>query len=221
MCAMTNDQLEFEIADAIARGNSEMIGREALLELQIRSRAEGRCGSLQTRNGLPCRRMHKTGYTVCAWHGQNAPQTIAKAERLLAIARMPAIEYLMHTVEQAHMDTCHECGFPRGEVEYRRTVIATAKLILDRTGLGPRATLQLTATKADDTDQLVEQMTEAERAEVLALLARVEEIKAAVRLRAAAEATRPGTPMLGAGLVEEPGGTSAIDAEFRVESDSR
>jgi hypothetical protein len=141
---------------------------------------------------------------------------------------MPAIEYLLSTVEQGNLNQCSECGYPRGDVDYRRTVIGSAKLVLDRTGMGPRATLDVNAKKVDDSDALVELMTDAERAEAAGLLARLEAIKAAVRLRQATEgvvATRPalaGAVAGEAGLATEwPGGRGAgaevLDAEFKVD----
>jgi len=178
-------KFETEIADALERGSNDRISPEALKELQTRTRAEGKCGSLQTRSGLPCRRDTRAGFTVCNKHGSRAPQTIAKAERLLAVARIPAIENVLDFLDQYQERTCPTCGYPQHDTEEKRTMLAASKLVLDRTGLGPKATLQVNANKADDTDQLIEHMTEAERVEVAGLVQRLDEIKAAVRLRVA------------------------------------
>lgn len=159
---------------------------DELRQLQERTRQEGRCGSLQTQSGLPCRRSPAPGYTVCYKHGARVPSTIAKAERSLALLRMPAIEALMDIIDQWMENTCELCGYPRrGETEDKRVIVQTAKLILDRTGLGPRATLDVNARRTDDGEALVEHMTDAEREQLRGLIDQVNILKAAVRGRLA------------------------------------
>jgi hypothetical protein len=158
---------------------------EELLSLQVKTRAEGKCGSLQTQTGLPCRRNPQPGFTVCWRHGARAPQTIKKAERLLSIARLPAINNLTDILDQAQENQCEHCGYPKwGETDYARMIAQTSKIVLDRTGLGPRATLDVNArVGADDTGDLIEQMTEEERELAASLLAQLRLLKDQVRHR--------------------------------------
>lgn len=197
-------KIEQEIMTGLQANSSVGMSREALLELQERTRAERKCGSLQTRYGLPCRRTCAPGFTVCNFHGSRAPQTIAKAERMLAVLRVPAIENLQIMIDQYQEPTCPACGFPKHDIESMRTQLAAIKLLLDRTGLGPKATLQINATKTDDTDQLIEHMTPEERIEVSGLVQRLDEVKAAVRLRLTRTAAGVAAP-------------AALDAEFTSE----
>lgn len=164
-----------------------------LLELQTITRTQGRCGSLQTHSGLPCRRICRTGYTVCRKHGARAPQTIAKAERLLAVARMPAVELLLDQIDQFNEKQCTECGYPRGSLKERKHMIMIAKAVLDRTGLGPRATIDINARRTDDADALVEQMSEDEREELTRLVQQLNDLKGRVRARLALPVIDVGT----------------------------
>lgn len=157
-----------------------------LAEMQVLVRSTGRCGSLQTSDGLPCRRWPKLGYTVCRKHGERAPNTVKKAERALAVARMPAIEWIRDALDQATEETCNECGFPRHGLKERKRIDMLAFKLLDRTGLGPKATLDinprsetvfdvsvLTVEEAFELDQLLEVM-EAFKTRVVARLGRDE-----------------------------------------------
>lgn len=155
---------------------------EQLKHLQAQTRAQGRCGSLQTQNGMPCRRHPKAGYTVCLRHGARAPQTIAKAERLLAVARMPAIGAVLDIIEQWSEDTCKECGYPKqGDSLQQRTIIAAAKTVLDRAGLGPRATLNITNKPDPGVD--ISRLSDDEAKELEGLLDAIEQFKSRVKVR--------------------------------------
>lgn len=155
---------------------------DQLRHIQAQTRAEGRCGSLQTANGMPCRRRPPVGFTVCIRHGARAPQNIAKAERLLAAARVPAISGVMDIIDQWAEDTCKECGYPRrGDSEQQRTIIQAAKTVLDRAGLGPRATLDIRSKPDPGVD--VSKLTESEAKELEQLLDAVETFKARVKVR--------------------------------------
>lgn len=168
----------------ILEATTDADARQTLLRgWQAQVRALGHCGSLQTWNQLPCRRKPRAGYTVCPTHGARAPQTIAKAERALAVARMPAIKVLLDIVDQWEEETCSTCGYPRHDADHRRVYLSAAKMILDRTGMGPRATLDVNAKKVDDSDALVPHMTVSEKVELRGLLDQVNAIKARVRER--------------------------------------
>ena len=173
----------------------------ALLEGEARTRrldafkdvvkAAGGCGSLQTANGLPCRRSPKAGYPVCRKHGERAPQTVAKAERALAIARMPAIENLMDELDQAQEDQCPTCGYPNRGLKYRKHIAAISFKLLDRTGFGPRSSIDLTAKAVDEHHIDVSVLTDEEFAELSQLLESLDVFKGKIDARQAREVLAP------------------------------
>lgn len=168
----------------------------------------GGCGSLQTANGLPCRRTPKAGYPVCRKHGERAPQTVAKAERLLAIARMPAIEVLMDELDQAQEDQCPTCGYPAHNLKYRKHVAAISFKLLDRTGFGPRSSIDLTAKAVDEHHIDVSVLNDQEFEELSRLLEALDIFKVKIDARQAREVLAPAPvralPLLvqGTGVVE-------------------
>lgn len=171
-------------ARALAEGaTSADFTEHELRTLQAATRAEGRCGSLQTRSGLPDRRHVAPGYTVCWKHGARAPQTIAKAERVLAVARMPAVEWVLDELDRANEETCLECGFPRHNLKERKRIDSLAFKLLDRTGLGPRQTIDINRGKNDDSDLMLDQMNDAEREALGSLIRQLNDLKQRVKTR--------------------------------------
>ncbi len=108
-----------------------------LLAKQASARADGRCGSLQTYTGLPCLRRRKPGHQTCDKHGARVATHIAKAERLLAVARMPAIEFILEELDHAQENPCEHCGYPRLDLEERKHLASVSFKLMDRTGLPP------------------------------------------------------------------------------------
>lgn len=151
----------------------------------------GGCASLQTANGLPCRRSPKAGYPVCRKHGERAPQTVAKAERLLAIARMPAIEVLIDELDQAQEVECPTCGYPARNLKYRKHVAAISFKLLDRTGFGPRSSIDLTAKAVDEHHIDVSQLSDSEFEELSRLLEALDVFKGKIDARQAREVLAP------------------------------
>jgi hypothetical protein len=178
----------------------------SLTRLQEIARVEdGRCGSLETSDGYPCLRHPAIGFNVCTAHGGRS-STVAKqeAERLLAGARIPAVRYLLEQMEQARQDPCPTCGYPRLSVKERKRCDTLATKILDRTGMGPKATLQL-ERPADDTQDLdLDALTADELTEFDELMAGLESLKSRVVARKAsiAVAAIPEDLLLGARVVE-------------------
>lgn len=161
------------------------LSRAELLELQAATKADGRCGSLQTQDGLPCRKSPRYGWTVCLVHGEKAPQTAAKAERLLALARMPGIEWIVTALDAANEETCDKCGYPTHGLKERKRIDAIAFKLLDRTGFGPGKTLNINAPKDTEADALVERMSDEEMMQMSGLLDQVRQLKERVRNRIA------------------------------------
>jgi hypothetical protein len=94
------------------------------------------CGAT-TRDGAPCRRAVKPGFTRCKLHGGDSPAARAKAEEFLLAARVKSAGVLDRIVESYNATACDKCG--RGDDVH--AVIRAAIAVLDRTGFGPRATL--------------------------------------------------------------------------------
>lgn len=164
---------------------------ETLRTIQQQIRSSGRCGSLQTGDGLPCMRLPRFGWTVCAKHGERAPQTAAKAERLLAVARMPAIEWLVDALEQACAELCESCGFPRHGLKEKRRLDTIAFKLLDRTGFGPHSKIDFNVTTTQQgTEVPLENWNEEERAELRVLLGEVRKLKDRVSYRLASDVGR-------------------------------
>lgn len=153
-----------------------------LKEMVAVTKKHGGCGSLQTANGLPCRRCPKIGYTVCRKHGERAPQTIARAERLLAVSRMPAIEWLLDALDQAQEEVCDACGYPHHGLKERKRIDAMAFKLLDRTGFGPRSTIDLNA-RTTEAGIDVSSLSPSELHELDELLASMDRFRARVLAR--------------------------------------
>lgn len=130
-------------------------------------------------------------------HGGLSPSSLTKAQMALAALRNPAIEILFNAltalheiIEQWRSNTCPHCMYPIGNTEEKEAIIKaaanaakSAALVLDRTGLGPKATVEV-VTQSDGTIDL-RQLTLEERAELAALLAQVRDFKSRVMLRIA------------------------------------
>src|SRR4051812_8155917 len=101
------------------------------------------CGSIR-HNGLPCKRQVPPGFTRCSLHGAANVSAKIKSEQMLAQARLPACEALFNIIDRHEADTCPSCGFPaKGDVDTVKMIIRACQVILDRTGMGPRASLEL------------------------------------------------------------------------------
>lgn len=88
----------------------------------------------------------------------------------------------MDIIEQWSADVCAECGFPRrGDSEAQRTIIQAAKTILDRAGLGPRATLDIRSRPDPGID--ISKLTEGESKELEGLLDAIEVFKKRIKVR--------------------------------------
>lgn len=136
------------------------------------------------KNGLPCGRPVPVGLTRCNLHGGANPAAKIKAEQMLAQARLPACEALFTIIDQWSEDTCSTCGFPKqGDVDTTKMIIRASQVILDRTGVGPRSTIETVPQKDGDLD--FDLLTEDEMARLDFLLTELKEFKTQVRARIA------------------------------------
>lgn len=164
-----------------------------------------KCGA-QTESGRPCKNVVVPGTTRCYMHGGHSPMAKIKAEQTLALLRVPAIESIFHslealnkTVEQFMEDTCATCGYPRGNVEEKEALIKAARgaiqgaaAVLDRTGLGPRAVLEV---RQSDGDLDLSLLTDEEKGRMIALLAQLRALKQEIRTRLHGVAYGVGNPV--------------------------
>lgn len=149
------------------------------------------CGDNGGKNsiGEPCGRKPAQGFVRCNLHGGATAAAKIKAEQAMALSRMPAIEALHVIIEQFLSKTCAACGLPTGDTDEKRVIVRTAQAILDRTGMGPKSMIEL--TQQSDGVVNLELLTDDERAELFGLLARVKELKAALRQRAMGSLANP------------------------------
>jgi hypothetical protein len=118
---------------------------------------------------------------------------------MLAIARMPACEALYDIIEQSQHDPCAACGYPKHDTDEQKVIIRAAQVILDRTGMGPRSTVE--QVKQTDGDLDLELLTDEEMARMDFLLGELKTFKEGVRARLNALAY-PSVGLLPAGSTE-------------------
>lgn len=153
--------------------------------LKEAARRYGRCGSLQTSDGLPCLAIPKTGWTVCRRHGANAPQTVQGAHKRIAIVLTPALEWLQEEWQRMQEPTCETCGYPSKSLKERRHYAAMLWRMLDRFGLGPGKTLTINTGSGlgAELNALVVEASFEEREELQGYLAQVRAWKDRVAAR--------------------------------------
>lgn len=141
------------------------------------------CGAIKS-NGMPCRAQVQTGFTRCRRHGAGTPLAKVKAEQALAHARLPACEALFDIIDMWERDVCPICNYPSGDTDMLKTIIRASQVILDRAGMGPRATIEM--VKQTDGDLDFDLMTDEEIAELDSLLGQLKQLKTTVHARIAA-----------------------------------
>lgn len=100
---------------------------------------------------------------------------------------MPAIEVLMDELDQAQEDECPTCGYPARGLKYRKHIAAISFKLLDRTGFGPRSSIDLTAKTVDEHHIDVSTLSDAEAEELGKLLDALDEFKMRIDARKARE----------------------------------
>lgn len=152
-----------------------------------------KCSGTVKATGLPCQRDVANGFTRCYVHGAATLSSKHAAEKALAFARMPAIEALHQMIEDWHGTACPTCGRPAQQVEILNPVIRACQIILDRTGFGPRATLEVAKPESAEFD--VSLLTDSERGRLAAAIGVVRSLKAEIRARLAALPDEDAAPL--------------------------
>lgn len=151
-------------------------------------------GQKFNKRGLPCGLTVMPGTFACYQHGGASPAAKAESDIALSLLRHPAIEALFKVlnfqesiIDGFEGDTCAACGRPTGDLEEQDSAIRaahslarTCQTILDRTGMGPSATL--TVNQSDGTINLAAWTTE-ERGVLRMLLASLKDLKQQVKQR--------------------------------------
>src|SRR5438132_4002608 len=110
------------------------------------------CGATSRTTGGPCKRNCALGFTRCYLHGGASPGAKAAAERALALARLPAIEALHQIIADWEATGCESCGLHSMDDRTLAPLIRACQLVLDRTGMGPRATVEVTPSEGSELD---------------------------------------------------------------------
>lgn len=139
------------------------------------------CQGLSRTTGLPCKRQASVGMDYCQLHGGANPASKIKAEQMLAQARLPACEALYTIIEQHQSKPCGTCGFPSGDPQELKIILRACQVILDRSGMGPRSTVEM--VPQSDGDENLDHWTVEEIANLDYLLEAMDDLKARVRLR--------------------------------------
>lgn len=133
-------------------------------------------------NGDPCKRHPQAGMLHCSFHGGEALSGKIKAELAMAVLRLPAIEVFVKIIETFHLrPECPACGGTLADLDAQKVAMKAAVAVLDRTGLGPRAVLELVPQNDGGLD--FNQLLPEERGELLAAIAQVRAIKTKLRNR--------------------------------------
>jgi hypothetical protein len=133
-------------------------------------------------NGDPCKRAPAHGMLHCNFHGGEALSGKIKAELAMAVLRLPAIEVFVKIIEQFHLrPECPTCGGTLADLDAQKVAMKAAVAVLDRTGLGPRAVLELVPQNDGGLD--FNQLLPEERGELLAAISQVKAIKVKLRNR--------------------------------------
>lgn len=131
-------------------------------------------------NGQPCGMPCVKGMHRCVLHGGSSPAAKIKAERAMAILRLPAIEALYRILDQFEQNPCVTCGYPKGDSDEKRMIVRLCSTVLDRAGMGPHSTLDI---KQDTGDFDLKLLTGPETAELDSLLTSFASLKQRVALR--------------------------------------
>lgn len=142
-------------------------------------------------NGKQCKKASISGARVCEQHGGQLPATKIQAEHTLALLRLPAIEYLFTIMDTSELlidkmmeglanRGYHDTEMIRRVVEVCHTLTNTVTKVLDRTGLGPTAKLEVSASS----DRMeLSLWTVEEKGELAAIVAQHRDLKERVKSR--------------------------------------
>ena len=98
----------------------------------------GQCTATSKQSGERCRRAPIPGGSVCVMHGGGIPAVREAARERLLMLVEPAMEVLYRATRQA--PPCEVCG--RSDADRDPTAVRAAGMILDRTGFGPKVTIE-------------------------------------------------------------------------------
>jgi hypothetical protein len=100
--------------------------------------ADARRCTATNRDGTRCGRASALGQFVCDKHGAKAPLSIRTGKERLALLVEPALDALFRALKSA--PPCALCG--RSDSDRDPTVVAAARVVLDRAGYHPTLTIE-------------------------------------------------------------------------------
>ena len=147
-----------------------------------------------THRGSPCSHFVAKGATKCYLHGGASPLALSKANQMLALLRVPAIEAVYKVmdlseriIEQFSQNTCPTCGYPKGDTDEIHSVakvcavlLRDAQTVFDRTGLHPKVSVEV-GTSEDALD--VKSLTDDERSRMMTKLAELRDLRDEIKNR--------------------------------------
>jgi hypothetical protein len=99
-----------------------------------------------SKSGKPCGKYPIAGAAVCRFHGGASPQVKRKAEERLRALQPPAIRALEDAVTQADVRQLDRRGNVVTVGPDHRARVSAATVVLDRTGMGPSSSQDVTVT---------------------------------------------------------------------------
>lgn len=152
-----------------------LVGGEYCVYHDDRIGPDERCTAM-TSAGLPCRKLPMPGLTVCEFHAGKTPISVRVAKQRLASMVPRALEALEQAMEFGDWPV----------------VVRAAQIILDRAGLGAKATISI-EEREKDLSKLTPDELEARARRVYAAL---REAQLAARQDLSYEPTQPTNPLL-------------------------
>lgn len=116
-----------------------------------------RCTAHSSRTGLPCRKYPIAGATVCRAHGAGAPQVIRVAKQRLLALQPPAVDALAEALE-ADTQQLNRRGEVIGLGPDHAVRIRAATSVLDRTGMGPSSSTDVTVSASLHLMELIQEL---------------------------------------------------------------
>jgi hypothetical protein len=117
----------------------------------------GKCAAHSSRTGDPCRKWPISGSNVCSTHGGSAPQVKRRAEERLRELQFPAVS----SIADAIVADTHQLDRRGGIIKLgpdHAVRLRAALAVLDRTGLGPSSSANVTVTASQHLADLIAEL---------------------------------------------------------------
>ena len=116
-----------------------------------------RCTAHSSRSGERCKKAPILGGFVCRTHGGSAPQVMRSANQRLLALQPPAVDALAEALD-AHTAQLNRRGEVVGLGPDHAVRIGPATSVLDRTGIGPSSSTDVTVSASLHLMELIEEL---------------------------------------------------------------